>query len=86
MSLSDDRAVGSYTGGTRTRANDGVEVTLLWVRGGREDEAVVCGCAGRKGACVSIRAEPCLALDVYYPPVRLQGLEHRRRRDSRLAA
>jgi hypothetical protein len=50
------------------RSIDGVDVTLVWVQGDGEEEAVVCVSDRRDGAYFEIPAEPRLALDVYYHP------------------
>jgi hypothetical protein len=59
------------------RSSEGLEVTLVWVRHGGEDQAVVCVCDTREGAYFEIATEPFLALDVYYHPFAYR-LQHRR--------
>jgi hypothetical protein len=43
-------------------------VTLAWVRGDRDDAALVCVSDLRAGEYFEILAKPYLALDVYYHP------------------
>ena len=50
------------------RASDGIEVTLFWVHGDGEDQIVVTVRDSRDGSSFEIRAEPHLALDIYYHP------------------
>ena len=68
------------------RSGDGVDVTLLWVRGAGRDEAIVCVCDHREGAYFEITAEPYLALDVYRHPFAYRDFSTVDYRDSRLAA
>jgi hypothetical protein len=68
------------------RSSDGVDVTLVWVRGDDEDKAVVCVCDSRQGAYFEIAAEPYLALDVYYHPFAYRDFSTLDYEDSRLAA
>jgi hypothetical protein len=48
------------------RANDGIEVTLLWQPG--TDDVTVCVCDQRAGAYFEIRPAPRRALDAFYHP------------------
>jgi hypothetical protein len=48
------------------RANDGIEVTLLWQPG--TDDVTVCVCDQRAGAYFEIRPAPRCALDAFYHP------------------
>jgi hypothetical protein len=50
------------------RSGNGLDVTLLWVRGDDGDTVVVCVSDSREGAYFEIPTEPYLALDVYYHP------------------
>jgi hypothetical protein len=50
------------------RSSDGMDVTLIWVQGDGEDQAVVCVCDRREGAYFEIPTERHLALEVYYHP------------------
>lgn len=50
------------------RSSSGLDVTLMWVRGEREDKTMVCVCDWREGAYFEITADPQLALDVYHHP------------------
>ena len=50
------------------RSGDGVDVTLLWVRGDGDEKTIVCVSDERNGAYFEIQAEPYLALDVFYHP------------------
>jgi hypothetical protein len=68
------------------RSSAGVDVRLVWVRGGAADETVVCVCDRREGTCFEIQAEPCLALDVYYHPFAYRDFSTVNCEDSRLAA
>ncbi len=68
------------------RSNDGLDVTLVWVRGTGPDEAVVCVCDWREGAYFEIPAEPYLALDVYHHPFAYRDFSSVDYRDGRLAA
>jgi hypothetical protein len=68
------------------RSGDGVEVTLVWVRGEGGDETVVCVSDYREGAYFEIPAEAYLALDVYYHPFAYRDLSTVDYEDSRLAA
>jgi hypothetical protein len=68
------------------RSSDGMDVTLVWVRGDAEDKAVVCVCDRRQGAYFEIAAEPYLALDVYYHPFAFRDFSTSDYKDSRLAA
>lgn len=68
------------------RSGDGIDVTLFWVRGSRNDATIVCVCDRREGAYFEIAAEPYLALDVYHHPFAYRDLSTLDCRDSRLAA
>ena len=68
------------------RANDGLDVTLIWVQDAGQDRVVVCVCDAREGAYFEIRAEPCLALDVYYHPFAYRDFSTVGDENSRLAA
>ena len=50
------------------RSSDGIDVTLVWVRGQGADKTVVLVCDRRNGSYFEIPAETYLALDVYYHP------------------
>ena len=64
-----------------------MDVTLVWIRDACGDgAAVVCVCDKREGAYFEIRAEPCLALDVYYHPFAYRNRSTVDYEDSRLAA
>jgi hypothetical protein len=63
-----------------------MDVTLVWVRGDREDSVVVCVCDRREGAYFEIPAEPCLALEVYYHPFAYRDFSTVDYEDSQLAA
>ena len=67
------------------RTGDGIDVTLVWVRGGN-DTTIVCVCDRREGACFEITAEPYLALDVYHHPFAYRDFSTLDYCDSRLAA
>jgi hypothetical protein len=69
------------------RSGDGVEVTLVWVRGeGDGDETVVCVSDHREGAYFEIPTEAYLALDVYYHPFAYRDFSTVDYEDTRLAA
>ena len=68
------------------RAGDGIDVTLFWVRGSKDDATIVCVCDQRDGAYFEIPAEPCLALEVYNHPFAYRDFSTLDYRDSRLAA
>jgi len=68
------------------RSGDGVEVTLLWVRGDGADQTLVCVSDQRDGAYFEIPAAPYLALDVYYHPFAYRDFSTVEYEDSRLAA
>ena len=79
-----------HTTRTRTelahREGDGVDVTLLWVRADREDQALVCVYDRREGAYFEIPTERYLALDVYYHPFAYRDFSTVDYVDTRLAA
>ena len=66
------------------RANDGLEVTLLWHPA--TDELVVCVCDQRYGAYFEVRPEASRALDVFYHPYSYACFSDVRSEDERLAA
>ena len=68
------------------RSSAGIDVTLMWVRGEGDDEALVCVCDQREGAYFEIPTRPHLALDVYYHPFVYRDLSTIDYEDSRLAA
>jgi hypothetical protein len=68
------------------RSADGVEVTLVWVRGEGADETVVFVSDHREGTYFEIPTEPNLALDVYYHPFAYRDFSTVDYEDSRLAA
>jgi hypothetical protein len=68
------------------RANDGVEVTLVWSQSDGSDELVVCVSDLRAGAYFEIPAKPASALDVYYHPFAYREISTLNYEDSRLAA
>jgi hypothetical protein len=68
------------------RSGDGIEVTLLWVRGSGNDATIVCVYDRREGAYFEIPAEPWLALDVYNHPFAYRDFSTLDYHDSRLAA
>jgi len=68
------------------RSSKGLDVTLVWVHGDREDNAVVCVCVWWEGAYFEIPAEPHLALDVYYHPFVYRDFRSVEYRNCRLAA
>ena len=68
------------------RSSAGIDVTLVWVRGGTADEALVCVSDQREGAYFEIPAEPHVALDVYYHPFFYRHSSTVDYEDSRLAA
>ena len=68
------------------RSSAGIDVTLVWVRGGGRDEALVCVCDLRDGSYFEIPAEPYLALDVYYHPFAYRDFSTVDYEDGRLAA
>lgn len=67
------------------RTGDGIDVTLVWVRGDN-DATIVCVCDRREGAYFEIPAEPYLALDVYHHPFAYRDFSTLDYSDSRLAA
>ena len=67
------------------RSGGGVDVTLLWVRGGA-DETLVCVSDHREGAYFEIPAAAYLALDVYYHPFAYRDFGTVACEDSRFAA
>ena len=68
------------------RSSDGLDVTLVWVRGDDEDTAVVCVSDTRECAYFEIPTEPYLALDVYYHLFAYRDSSTVDYQDSRLAA
>ena len=68
------------------RSSLGLDVTLIWVRDGDEDRAVVCVRDTRDGAYFEIATKPYLALDVYYHPFAYRSFSTVDYGDSRLAA
>jgi hypothetical protein len=68
------------------RSGDGVDVTLLWLRGDGAEETLVCVTDHRNGAYFEIRAAPYLALDVYYHPFAYRDFSTIDCEDSHLAA
>jgi hypothetical protein len=68
------------------RSSAGVDVTLVWVRRGEVDEALVCVRDRAEGAYFEIPAEPYLALDVYYHPFAYRDFSTVDYEDTRLAA
>jgi hypothetical protein len=68
------------------RSSDGIDVTLIWMRGDGDDKALVCVCDRREGAYFEIPAERYLALDVYYHPFAYRDFSTFDYDDSRLAA
>jgi hypothetical protein len=68
------------------RSSQGLDVTLVWVREGAADRAVVCVSDTREGSYFEISAEPYLALDVYYHPFAYRRFSTVDYDDSRLAA
>lgn len=68
------------------RSSAGIDVTLVWVRGGGKDEARVCVCDQRDGAYFEITTDPYLALDVYHHPFFYRDFSTVDYEDSRLAA
>jgi hypothetical protein len=68
------------------RSSGGLDVTLVWVREGDADKAVVWVCDRREGAYFEISTEPCLALDVYYHPFAYREASTVDYEDNRLAA
>jgi hypothetical protein len=68
------------------RSCDGVDVTLLWVRGDGADKTLVCVSDHRDGAYFEIPAAPYLALDVYYHPFAYRDFSAVDHEDNRLAA
>jgi hypothetical protein len=68
------------------RSSAGIDVTLLWLRDGDTDKALVCVSDRRTGAYFEIPAEPYLALDVYYHPFAYRDFSTVDYEDSRLAA
>lgn len=68
------------------RSSAGIDVTLIWVHTDDEDAALVCVCDRREGAYFEIKAEPYLALDVYYHPFAYRDFSIFDFEDNRLAA
>ena len=68
------------------RSSEGMDVTLIWMRGDGEDKTVVCVCDTREGAYFEVTAQPHLALDVYYHPFAYRDFSMADYEDSRLAA
>jgi hypothetical protein len=68
------------------RSSEGMDVTLIWMRGDGEDKTVVCVCDTREGAYFEVTAQPHLALDVYYHPFAYREFSMADCEDSRLAA
>ena len=68
------------------RTGDGLDVTLVWVQGSRNDATIVCVCDRREGAYFEIPAEPRLALDVYRHPFAYRDFSTLDYSDDRLAA
>jgi hypothetical protein len=66
------------------RANDGLEVTLLWRPD--SDELKVCVCDQRLGAYFEVKPEPAQALDVFYHPYPYASSSVVHYVDDRLAA
>jgi hypothetical protein len=90
MDAKEERFTTGRSTPTRTelahRSSEGLDVTLVWVREGGEDKAVVWVCDRREGAYFEIAAEPYLALDVYYHPFAYRDFSTVEYEDSRLAA
>ena len=68
------------------RSSEGIDVTLVWVRGDGEDKAVVLVSDRRDGVKFEIPAEPRRALDVYYHPFAYRDWSAVELDDSRRAA
>lgn len=68
------------------RATDGLDVTLVWMQDGGKNRLIVTVCDTREGACFEIRAEPRLALHIYYHPFAYRDFSTVDYEDSRLAA
>jgi hypothetical protein len=68
------------------RSDNGIDVTLVWVRGSGCDATIVCVCDRRDGAYFEIPTEPRLALDVYHHPFVYRDFSTVDYQDSRLAA
>ncbi len=68
------------------RSSAGIEVTLMWVRGGSVDRALVCVCDRCQGAYFEIPVEPYLALEVYHHPFAYRDFSTVDYEDTRLAA
>lgn len=68
------------------RANDAIDVTLMWVRHDDVHGIRVCVCDQREGAYFEIEAEPYLALDVFYHPYFYRDFSTLDYEDSGLAA
>ena len=68
------------------RSGAGMDVTLVWLHGEDENTTVVCVCDSRDGAYFEIRAEPDVALDVYYHPFAYRNVSTIDDHDDRLAA
>ena len=68
------------------RSSNRIDVTLVRTRADDGDRALVCVCYRREGAYFEIKAEPYLALDVYYHPFAYRDFSIFDFEDSRLAA
>ena len=68
------------------RSADGVDVTLLWMRDGGAEGALVCVCDRRKGAYFEIPVERDLILDVFRDPFAHRASSSLDYEDRRLAA
>ncbi len=68
------------------RSSLGLDVTLIWVRDGDEDRAVVRVRDTQDGAYFEIATEPYLAPDVYHHPLAYRDFSTVDYGDSRLAA
>jgi hypothetical protein len=66
------------------RADDGLEITLLWQP--ETDDLKVCVCDQRLGAYFEVQPEPHLALDVFYHPYPYATSSVVHYEDERLAA
>jgi hypothetical protein len=67
------------------RQGDGLDVTLVWVREGDEDNVLICVRDQREGGYFQIPAESHLALDVYYHPFAYRDFSVVDCEDSRIA-
>jgi hypothetical protein len=68
------------------RADDGLDVTLVWLHWQDCDETIVCVCDQRVGAYFEIPAAPHLAFEVYEHPFFYRDFSTVDYEDSRLAA